>query len=56
LRAKERLAEAVHSTPVSVARRDEHGGRCIDRHGRTLARLTIAGVDERSARVACWWG
>lgn len=39
LRAKARLAELLQQKPVRIERCDEHGDRCEDRFGRTLARL-----------------
>lgn len=39
LRAKARLAELLMAKPVHIERCDEHGDRCEDRFGRTLARL-----------------
>lgn len=39
LRAKARLAELLQLRPVHIERCDEHGDRCEDRFGRTLARL-----------------
>lgn len=40
LRAKARLLELVSQRPVSITRCEEHGDRCEDRFGRTLARIT----------------
>lgn len=39
LRAKARLVELLAARPVRIERCDEHGDRCEDRFGRTLARL-----------------
>ena len=39
LRAKARLLELVSKRPVSIIRCEEHGDRCEDRFGRTLARI-----------------
>lgn len=38
-RAKARLVELLASGPVRMERCNEHGDRCLDRFGRTLARL-----------------
>lgn len=39
LRAKARLVELLRQRPVRIERCNEHGDRCEDRFGRTLARL-----------------
>lgn len=50
LRAKERLAQLLRAGPVTIRRCD--GSRCLDRFGRTLARLEAGAGDVGEALVA----
>lgn len=51
LKAKERLAELLRGRPIEVTR-CEASGRCADRYGRTLARLSAGGRDLGEVLVA----
>lgn len=41
LRAKARVHELLAGQPITIERCDQHGDRCQDRFGRTLARIHI---------------
>jgi len=51
LKAKERLAALLRAGPVTIDR-CESTGRCVDRYGRTLARLGTAAGDVGAILIA----